>query len=161
MFDRIRRRKRRNRKEVPRDLPPTVRFDVIDYEGERLYLAVPIVATVTMDAGDVFIFNDEACVRGSGPTLEEAMEDFCGSFLLCYKILLKGGPGCNRAWGPIMLHVYGWRRSRTDAGDDRSGPYRASRFVLTFRASSPTKSPSVGYIAGPYPVHDDHVRQDP
>lgn len=90
---------------MPKTLPSSVVFNEIDYDGEHMDLAVPIVATVTMDAGDVFIFNDEAYVRGSGPTLEEAMEDFCGSFLLCYKILLKGGLGCNRAWGPIMRHA--------------------------------------------------------
>jgi len=114
MFDRIRRRKRRDRKEVPRDLPPTVRFDVIDYEGERLYLAVPIEADVSLDEDDdVFLLNEEAFVYGIGPTLEDAMEDFCGSFLLCYRIMIKYGPG-TKDWNQIMLHVYGWRRSRTD-----------------------------------------------
>ena len=114
MFDRIRRRKRRDRKEVPRDLPPTVRFDVIDYEGERLYLAVPIEADVSLDEDDdVFLLSDDAFVYGIGPTLEDAMEDFCGSFLLCYRIMIKYGPG-TKDWNQIMLHVYGWRRSRTD-----------------------------------------------
>ena len=114
MFDRIRRRKRRDRKEVPRDLPPTVRFDVIDYEGERLYLAVPIEADVSLDEDDdVFLLSDDAFVYGIGPTLEDAMEDFCGSFLLCYLIMIKYGPG-TKDWNQIMLHVYGWRRSQTD-----------------------------------------------
>ncbi len=105
MFDRIRRRKRRNRKEVPRDLPPTVRFDVIDYEGERLYLDVPIEADVSLDEeGDVLLLNDETFVYGIGPTLEDAMEDFCGVFLVNYMVLLKYGPG-NSKWEPIMRYV--------------------------------------------------------
>ena len=54
---------------MPETLPASVVFGEIDYNGEHMNLAVPVVATVTLDNGDVFIFNDEARVRGSGPTL--------------------------------------------------------------------------------------------
>ena len=138
MFDRIRRRRRRNQEAVPRDLPPTVRFDVIDYDGERLYLAVPIEAVVVIEEDDdIFLLNGETYVYGIGPTLEDAMEDFCGSFLLCYKIMIKYGPGTSN-WNQIMLHVYGWRRNRTDGTPTILRPSRASHLVLMFRASSPT-----------------------
>ena len=86
-------------------LPPTVKFDVIDYEGERLYLAVPIEAVVMIEEdNDVLLLSEEAFVYGIGPTLEDAMEDFCGSFIVCYDVMLKYGPGNNR-WGPIMRHL--------------------------------------------------------
>ncbi len=94
----------------PEDLPEKVSFDRIDYDGMHMDLAVPIEADVELtELGDVFVFNDEAGVRGSGETLGEAMEDFCGSFLLCYKILDEGGPRCNPAWEPIMRHAGGNR----------------------------------------------------
>ncbi len=120
MFERIRRRRCRNQKAVPPDLPPTVKFDVIDYDGERLYLTVPIEAVVVIEEdNDIFLLNGETFVYGIGPTLEDAMEDFCGSFLLCYRIMIKYGPGINN-WNQIMFHVYGWRRGRTYGGADHS-----------------------------------------
>ncbi len=120
MFDWIRRHGHQKPTVRPTGLPPTVKFDVIDYEGERLYLAVPIEAVVLIeDDNDIFLLNGETYTYGIGPTLEDAMEDFCGSFLLQYMIMIKYGPG-NRDWDQIMFHVYGWRRRRTDSGTGRS-----------------------------------------
>ena len=99
---------------MPKTLPSSVVFSEIDYDGEHMDLAVPIVADFSLDEeGDVLLVNEETSVYGVGPTLEDAMEDFCGSFLLCYRIMIKYGPG-TKDWNQIMLHVYGWRRIRTD-----------------------------------------------
>ena len=89
---------------MPYTLPASVVFNAIDYEGEYMELAVPIEATVSLDEdGDVFLVNEETCVYGIGPTLENAMEDFCGVFLANYKALLKYGP-CNSG-EPILRYV--------------------------------------------------------
>ncbi len=105
MFDRIRKKKRKVPTVRPEDLPETVIFNEIDYEGEHIDLSVPIVADVSLDEdGDVLLLNEETCVYGIGPTLEDAMEDFCGVFLVNYMVLLKYGPG-NSKWEPIMRHV--------------------------------------------------------
>ncbi len=75
-------------------MPSSVVFSEIDYDGEHMDLAIPIVADASLDEeGDVLLINDETCVYGIGPTLEDAMDDFCGSFLLCYKAQFKYGPG--------------------------------------------------------------------
>ena len=90
---------------MPKTLPSSVVFSEIDYEGVHMDLAVPIVATAILDDdGDVLVYSEEVLVHGTGPTLEEAMEDFCGSFIVCYDVMLKYGPGNNR-WGPIMRHL--------------------------------------------------------
>ncbi len=105
MFDSILEKERGEPTVRPEDLPEKVVFEEIEYEGEHLDLTVPIVADACLDEeGDVFLLNEETCVYGIGPTLEDAMEDFCGVFLVNYMVLLKYGPG-NSKWEPIMLHI--------------------------------------------------------
>ena len=106
MFERIRRKERREPTVRPEDLPEKVVFEEIDYEGEHLDLAVPIEAKVELnESGDVVVFNDDVHIRSTCPTLEEAERNFCGSFLFCYRILQEGVPGIDDLWLQVMNHV--------------------------------------------------------
>ncbi len=106
MFERIRRKERREPTVRPEDLPEKVVFTGIDYEGEHMDLAVQIEAKVELnESGDVVVFNDDVHIRSTCPTLEEAERNFCGSFLLCYRILQEGVPGIDDLWLQVMNHV--------------------------------------------------------